>query len=558
MKTKSCFKTVFALALVFVMFIATSALAKPWSFGVMPDTQWTVPDDGKNPNSVPVDIINQVNNEFIGKGVKLVVQVGDLTDNGSNLALDTRAVFTQPLYNAGIAFFPLRGNHESSQAAGLEFQRIFPQTQNGINNNTPANVFSVSNPDGANQPFPIQKGSAFAIGSNFSSPSANLNGLSYSFDYSNARFVLLDQFTPTDGTANTIDNQQSWISAQLSGKLAGNHAFVFAHKNLIGQNHVDTLFGSNPSIDPAGQNAFISSLYNNGVRYYISGHDHVHQRSIIASPDGTSKVQEIISGSDSSKFYIPAIPSNDSKYDNPTRETSIAQERNTIGYYIYTINGPCVNVDYYSARAYPSLISGEYLISTTPTLNFIKQETFGYCLNGKEFLVAQGQPYTNVQDSFSGTTAKILSGINGSLAMDGSLRPLTNAVETGWSPRTHDTSSDILSLWGMANNLGSAETDVYTLSMSYDPKGMGDGQLKNGFFGLATQDDDGNWTNAVDMNFSGSKKFVMGPWDPSYKLGTYGFDPSTHTAWAVINYNSDFAVAGFNDHEDNDHHGRDH
>jgi len=40
------------------------------------------------------------------------VQVGDLTDSGTVNAIDTTALFRQPLYNAGIGFFPIRGNHE--------------------------------------------------------------------------------------------------------------------------------------------------------------------------------------------------------------------------------------------------------------------------------------------------------------------------------------------------------------------------------------------------------------------------------------------------------------
>jgi hypothetical protein len=63
--------------------------------------------------------------------------------------------------------------------------------------------------------------------------------------------------------------------------------------------------------------------------------------------------------------------------------------------------------------------------------------------------------------------------------------------------------------------------------------------------GLATKDEDGDWVNAVDMNFGGTKKFVLGPWKPGYELGTYGIDLKKHIAWAVINYTGDFAVAGF-------------
>ena len=68
-------------------------------------------------------------------------------------------------------------------------------------------------------------------------------------------------------------------------------------------------------------------------------------------------------------------------------------------------------------------------------------------------------------------------------------------------------------------------------------------QLGNGGFGIATRDPEGNWVNAVDMNFGGTKEFVKGPWEPGYELGTYGVDPKTKTAWAVVNFNGDFAVA---------------
>jgi len=564
MKKPLCLTSIYAVTAVSIImiFVGTASAhdAGPWSFGVIPDTQWTTPDDGKNPNSLSVDIINHINQEFIKNGVKFVVAVGDLTDNGANLALDTRATYVQALYNAHIGFFPLRGNHESSQVAAMEFQRIFPQTQTGLNNATPVDTF-IATPDDANTHPVAPTGKPFALGSDFSSPSPNLAGLSYSFTYKNARFVLLDQFTRTDGIGSTSTNtniidQLGWITSSLQDKPTNGHAFVFGHKNLIGQNHTDVLFGSDPSQNAAAQNIFIGSLYNNGVRYYMSGHDHTHQNSIIMSPDGSSNVHELICSSASSKFYIPLgnaeLPgtvNNDVKYDNPTRETSISQERNSIGYYIVTIDGPCVTVDYYSAKAYPTFSGGEYLISTTPTLNFIKRETFGYCLNGKEFLVAQGQPYTSIQDSYENTTAKILSGKNGSLATDGSGRRFTNAVNTGWSDKTKNIASDILNLYGMENNLGSDETDVYTLSMTYSSQNMHGFDLKTGDFGLVTRDADGTWTKAVDNNIGGKKKFVVGPWDPSYTLGTYGLDPSSHTAWAVINYNGEFAVANFDNHQ---------
>jgi hypothetical protein len=91
-------------------------------------------------------------------------------------------------------------------------------------------------------------------------------------------------------------------------------------------------------------------------------------------------------------------------------------------------------------------------------------------------------------------------------------------------------------------DLGSDKTDSYVLSMSFDKKAPRQ-QLGNGGFGIATRDAAGNWVNAVDLNVGGAKSFVKGPWNPSYELGTYGVDPSTKTAWAVINHSGDFAVA---------------
>jgi hypothetical protein len=94
--------------------------------------------------------------------------------------------------------------------------------------------------------------------------------------------------------------------------------------------------------------------------------------------------------------------------------------------------------------------------------------------------------------------------------------------------------------------------------MDYDRNHHRPEHLGHGGFGLVTRNANDDWTNAVDKNTGGTKKFVMGPWERGYELGTYGVDPRTHTAWAVINYNGDFAVSGFHHarsaHKDRDGH----
>jgi hypothetical protein len=530
---------------------AVQVLSKAWSFGVMGDTQWTLATDpgGNNPNGVSVSIIDQINKQFIDKGVKFVIEVGDLTENGSNAAIASRAIASQTLYNAGIGFFPMRGNHETyakpfNGYAIAAFQTNFPQTQ------------CLSNTFGA---------------ANCSSPSLvsnDLIGMSYSFDYgpagSNARFVIIDDWATSskrfDATGYpygySIFDQQFWINSRLDKNNRGtDHVFVFSHQPLIAENHQDSLFSGYTNANPEWQNTFLACLQNNDVKYYITGHDHIHQRSIITSPDGIAKIQELICASNSSKFYTPK-PLADSKwYGQKSRETSVSQELQTVGYYIFTVDGPRVTVHYYSDdhgswlsdEEYPAETGKGLINKVTPTFNFVKKATWGYSLNGKEFLVGgtNGTSYTVVQDRFRMTSAKILSGTYSNKATDYNGRIITQTVNMGWSPKTQGINSDILTLWGMAD-LGIGQTDVFTLSLSYDHESLNHDELKRGLFGMVTKDVQGNWVNAVDKNFGGKKKFVYGPWLSEYELGTYGVDPHTKTVWAVINYNGDFAAVRFN------------
>jgi len=574
MKHRFVCKTVLAVAFVFVLFIGVStAFAAPWKFGVMGDTQWTTNDPaGTNPYTVPESIIKQVNQQFINAGVKFVIQVGDLTDDGNDISEVTRAAAAQPLIDAGIGFFPFRGNHETY----------------GANNGYGISIFNHNYPQTLTGMFTKSNGRKYRLGSDFNSPtgvSMDLAGMSYSFDYgtegNDARFVIIDTWaTPTKVDNNpdgypygyTVNDQQAWISSRLDKNSRGTvHAFVLAHQPLIAENHQDTMFSGYTNAHPDWQNAFFAGLQNNDVKYYISGHDHIHQRSIIKSPDSLSQVEELICASNSSKFYTPKPIDNANWFGQKTRETSISQERYTVGYYIYTVDGPCVTVDYYSDdhgnwqsdANYPNG-SGDPLhpLNVTPAFNFVKKETWGYCQNGKEFQVPQTASYTLVEDNFEGTTARVLGGTNNSTARDGSLvttgglgRQLTKAVTTGWFDMDNrrypadfkrDSGvalrSDIFVLRGMAD-LGTDQTDTYALSLSSRHINLSAREAGKGGLGLVTKDRNGKWVNAVDMNFGGTKKFVYRAYQATDTLGTYGVDPKAGTVWAVINYNGDFAIA---------------
>jgi hypothetical protein len=560
---------------------ATVPTASAWKFAVMGDTQWIAGDDGLNPNTCAVGLITQLNSQFVAQGVKFVVQVGDLADQGygssseagyattANVAEDTRALFSQALFNAGIGFFPVRGNHDDLNTTATEFATIYPQTQTGVMNGSSVyshvqgTVSAAYNAMDANQPIPADSGSSFTLGSNFGtigSPDTDLAGLSYGFDYSNARLVFIDQFTTPNsvdvgGAAHSTNAsaalQQPWITSALSGRTSGAHAFVFAHKGIITQQHVDVLFGADPSdASSAGINPFINSMVANKARLFFCGHDHIHNRSIVKNTsDPTKHITHQLCQSVSSKFYTPnednpigngAVPkftSNDAYYCSGLRQTQLSQELYSVGFYIVTVDGANVTVDYYSAPAYPIAGSStEDVITATPTLNFTKQETTGYSLKGKQFIVASGESYTGVKDTGpSGTVAQILSGTNSNANSDRSGRIYSNDVNTGWITETSGTASDVLVLWGMARNLGSGLTDQYVLSMTYDAS-------KGSAFVLATPDAAGNWVNAVAQNSGGTTQMVKGAWKSSYGLGTYGIDTSAGTVWAVLNYNGYFAA----------------
>jgi hypothetical protein len=523
----------------------TPPASTAWKFGVMSDTQWTCGVDpaGTNKQSTSsVSIVNQLNPQFIAAGVKFVIQVGDLADSGNDADEIVRAQAAQPLYDAGIGFFPMRGNHETygtgNQYSIPVFRSSYPQTQ------------GLSNTFGA---------------TNFSSPtsvSADLTGMTYSFDYNNARFVIVDPWvTPSvDISAAGYDfgysvaQQQPWISSRLDKTTRGtDHAFVMSHQPLMAEDHQDTMFQGYTNANPAMQNAFYASLQSNNVKYFLAGHDHINQHSIIASPDGTSSVHEIIGASDSSKFYTPASLTSANWFGQKVRETSVAQELYTVGYYIFTVDGPNVTVDFYSDThgawksdsSYPmGAGNASYPINVTPSFTFAKKLTWGYSQNGAELLVAQGASYPTTPYTFAGTTAQFLAGTNGSTGKDYNNRAFTHAVDIGWDAATCATYSSILNLWGTAD-VGSSSGDTIALSMSFDRSAISDATLVSGGFGLATPDSTGNWTSAVAQNVGGTPAFVLGAWNASYGLGTFGVDPATNTAWAVVNHAGQFAIARF-------------
>ncbi len=150
-----------------------------------------------------------------------------------------------------------------------------------------------------------------------------------------------------------------------------------------------------------------------------------------------------------------------------------------------------------------------------------------------------------METGFKGTSMSILSGIDSSIANTNYGKKISNDVNTGWATADPGLASDILSLGGMSKTLGSDKTDEYVLSMSYVPDGCQPRPHPERRLRPARQGFQGQMGERRHEEFRRHQEVRARPWNPSYKLGTYGVDTATNTAWAVINYNGDFAVGRF-------------
>ncbi|MGL6227323.1 MAG: metallophosphoesterase family protein [Thermoguttaceae bacterium] len=333
----------FPIICLILLLVLQPLFAESWSFAVIPDTQWgseEEPFDG-----TAVHVIDAINKELIRQNVDLVIQVGDLVNKSSVRSFERRNEHNQALRDAGIPYYPVRGNHDSQGVQGArDFAQVFP--------NLPGR--------------PNQLGSSPDL--------PGTAGMTYSFVHKNVKFILLDLFMlaiegQNRGKGYFIADYLPWIQEQLEQK---DHqvVFVFSHQNLLGQNHKDNIFGGiDQDSRPDVQNAFYSLLQKNGVKYCFSGHDHIYHHSRIKSPDSQSELQEVICGSAAHKFYTPKEPFLD-------RETPIAQELGRIGFILVRVDDSRVQVEYYSTPSF----------GKEPAEPVWEQrDVFGYTLDGKEF-----------------------------------------------------------------------------------------------------------------------------------------------------------------------------
>ncbi|MDD2706951.1 MAG: CehA/McbA family metallohydrolase [Verrucomicrobiae bacterium] len=512
---------VLLLALVWILSIPP-LFAEKWSFGVIADTQQS-PFNNRN-GSVAVDIIDAINRQFIEAKVDLVIQVGDLADYGTTAALDVRAAHQAALKAASIPFYPVRGNHDGRLISARHFLQAFPGLPG-----TPGNGGSSPQLSGA-------------------------SGHTYSFVHKATKFILLDQFELDDGkggsVTHTMAGYQPWIDAELSAN-DHLHAFVLSHKPLLGQAHKDNLFGNpaNPNdagdIHPEMQNAFFASLANHKVRYYLCGHDHKHHHAMVSSPDGKSRVQQIIGASAS---LFGSYCSYGSKPPFSPREIPLSQEGGQcLGYYIYTVDGPRVSGRLYTVPLAQFNAACRGAEASSAVIPWKSAKTFGYSLNGGDWLVSPGQSLQGLAhaippgEGFAGTQCRFLGGVAPDSARTSDKRPCSTLVSVGWAQKKSDENflcSDVLTVWNT-----SSQSTPCVLSMNFPPLSPSQPR-QDGDPVLLARNENGQWINAAAWNDGIPLRQAQGEYESKSgcALGTYGIDKAHHSVWAVINRGGEFAV----------------
>jgi len=215
--------------------------------------------------AVNEEILTEMANAVLHEDVDFVLFTGDLVWGGASEGTLQEQIATwieimQPVYDAGIGVYPIRGNHEMLQdtAAGDAWKSVF--------------VGQYAVPDNG---------------------SGDEKGLTYSFSYKNVFVAGLDEY------ANEHRVNQQWLDAQLTANDQP-HVFVFGHEPAFKALHPDCLDDY-----PAQRDAFWENIMEAGGRIYFTGHDHFYDHTRLDDGDGRSgnDLHQIIAGGSGADLY---------------------------------------------------------------------------------------------------------------------------------------------------------------------------------------------------------------------------------------------------------------
>jgi predicted alpha-1,2-mannosidase len=507
-------------------------------FGVIPDTQGST-------SGVPVDEASAVATELINQAPDFVIHVGDVTDGNSSDG-DTKLaeleylkeVLVTPLAEAGIGFYPVRGNHDSN---------AYQNTSSDVSAWAAAFPYLFEGENPLVDPTDVPGGSE-----------ASPNYSNFCYVYSpndNMFFVSVDQWNGGDDDTN----YSNWVAdkfAEIRSEYPDAHIFGYSHSGLFAL----ALHPAMTEFVSTGADPYIAAGKEYEIDGWFSGHNHIYDRSMAVnlSDDNKPYMFDFTTGSASEKFYSLSRTPAEDQHLNCLVDSS-STDGSPIAYLLVNIVGPFVQIETYMSPDTDG--SGTFD-------DWSVWDAYTYSRNGLQFTIAAEENYNdrNIADTapatedYFGTSVTIIDGINSDTttynAEDTDFTQYRN-ITTGWWTRDQwyaeedrNIISDIVSIHGMRNDSEHNRSDTYTLTLSYDESLLSEDQINKlrlvAFLDEDTTDEDvGDWLDAASATLAveiNSEPLLRSP-TADDKLGAWGIDIENQIVWARIDYQGDFAIA---------------
>ena len=279
-----------AMAVVFSLSSCAKRNEPSWKFVIVGDSRGS--DNGVN-----TAILSEISAEIISQDAEFVLFPGDLVNGSGNQAtlesqLTTWRDTMQPVYDAGIGVYPVRGNHDVGSWEAWQ------------------NVFS----------------GEYALPAN--GPVGEV-GVTYSVSHKNVFVLALDQYV----TIHRVN--QPWIDAQLAANT-NPHIFTFGHEPAFKVSHVDCLDDY-----PVERDAFWTSLKNAGCKVYACGHDHFYDHAVVDDGDGNpdNDISQYVVGTAGAPIYKFSPPYNGDNTSFTVKQRHHAEKH---GYLLVEVKGSVV------------------------------------------------------------------------------------------------------------------------------------------------------------------------------------------------------------------------
>ena len=235
-----------------VLFLSGCA-GEDWKFIVTGDSR------GKD-NGVNTGILGELVAEIVKEDAEFVLVSGDMVNgyvDQEELAsqFNTWLETMEPVYEAGIGVYVVRGNHDVGEPGGtMAWNKAFSDMPD-------------NGPEGE-------------------------KNLTYSFTHKNVFVVAVDQYI------NPQQVNQTWLDGQFAANTQP-HIFVFGHEPAFKALHKDCLDDK-----PAERDLFWKSIEKAGGRTYFCGHDHFYNHAQI-DDDGEpgNDVHQYIAGTAGAPLY---------------------------------------------------------------------------------------------------------------------------------------------------------------------------------------------------------------------------------------------------------------